>query len=207
MSFTASSRALGRVKLADGLAVGAAPFWKACADGKEDRVAEMLKTEFNQNAKDKDGETGLMKAAAHGHVGVVKKVLDTPNIELWEVDAKGRTALMHAAENGQDAVVRLFITYYNATPYPRSDPFNLADAKGRTALMLAADKGHGGVVQTLLNTSSVFNGAAWNLAFGGGGPPLVDPGRKDDDGKTALDLAEAGKHAGAADLLKKAMMK
>jgi hypothetical protein len=190
-------------KLADGLAVGVAPFWKACAEGKDDRVEAMLKTDFPKNAKDKEGETGLMKAAARGHVAVVKKLLDHTGVELWEVDGKGQTALMKAADNGQDAVVRLILTYYAGTAYPKDNPVSLADAKGMTALILAADKGHVNVVQTLLDVRYVP--ATKTLTFGGDGAPLVDLGRKDDEGKTALDHAEANKHAGVVDLLKKAV--
>jgi ankyrin repeat protein len=172
-------------------------------DGKDERV-EALWSTTPLNAKDKDGETGLMKAAAHGHVAVVKRFLGGSNVEIWEVDKKGRTALMHAAENGQDAVVRQIVTFYGGALYPQTDPFNIADARGRTALMLAADKGHANVVRTLLDTHPDFGpGPRRALKLGGAGDPLLDVGRKDDDGKTALDLAEAGKHAGAVELLKK----
>jgi hypothetical protein len=200
-------------EIAAGKFTGPAAFWRACENGREN--ADVIKTVSLPNAKDKDGETGLMKAAARGHVAVVKRLLAGENVEIWEVDKQGRTALMKAAENGQDAVVRLFLTYFTDKSYPKNDPLNIADAQGRTALMLAAAKGRSGVVRVLLDvrfdnsnndkrflTLSPRDGtpATFIVPFE---PSLVDWLRKDDEGKTALDLAKAGKHAGVVDLLTK----
>jgi hypothetical protein len=201
-------------KLVAGPTTGAAAFWRACEAGDEERFGILLENPNTPlNAKDKDGETGLMKAAARGHVAVVKRLLTGATVEVWEVDKHGRTALMHAAENGQDAVVRVILNWYANRAYPRDDPFNLADDRGRTALMLAADKGHAGVVRVLLDARFVKSGEGVLLVTTAReeGPtakspfenPPVHRDRKDDDGKTALDLAEAGKHAGVVEMLKK----
>ena len=202
-------------EIATGPTIGAVAFWRACEAGDDERVGALCTfTNTPPNAKDRDGETGLMKAAAHGHVAIVKRLLAAENVEVWEVDKQGRTALMKAAENGQDAVVRSILNKYADNPYPKYEPLNLTDSQGRTALMLAADKGHAGVVRVLLDVR--YADALHNNRFltiqreeGPAIPTpfdtsLVDRDRKDNDGKTALDLAEAGKHAGVVELLKKA---
>jgi len=195
---------------------GAAAFWRACEKGDDDAVAWQARAPFNPaplNAKDRDGETGLMKAAVHGHVAVVKRLLADERVEVWEVDKQGRNALMRAAENGQDAVVRAILNKYADKPYPKDEPLNLTDSQGRTALMLAADKGRAGVVRVLLDVryANVLKGDRFLTIQREEGPAiptpfdtsLVDRDRKDNDGKTALDLAEANKHAGVIELLKK----
>jgi hypothetical protein len=195
---------------------GVAEFWRACDEGKDDRAAALLAS-VSPNAKDRDGETGLMKAAANGHVAVIKKLLAQDKTELWETDAKGQTALMKAAANGRDEVVRLLLEYYANKVYPKEGPLNVADGKGQTALMLAAAGGHANVVRVLLDVH--FNSDA-NDPLGQkhfltidpeAGPailspfdaPLVDRERKDNEGKTAFDLAQAGKRAAVVELLKK----
>ena len=200
-------------EIATGPTIGAVAFWRACEAGDDERVGALC-ANTPLNAKDRDGETGLMKAAAHGHVAVVKRLLAAENVEVWEVDKQGRTALMRAAENGQDAAVRAILGRYANKDYPKDEPFNLADSHGQTALMLAAAKGHVGVVRVLLDVR--YADALRNNRFltierqeGPAVPtpfdtPLVDRERKDNDGKTALDLAEANKHAGVVGLLKKA---
>jgi ankyrin repeat protein len=190
-----------------------ADFWRACEKG-DDAAVETLWATIALNAKDRDGETGLMKAAAHGHVAIVKRLLTAENVEVWEVDKQGRTALMKAAENGQDAVVRAILNKYADKSYPKDQPLNLADGHGQTALMLAAAKGHAGVVRVLLDVryANPLKGDRVLTIEREEGPAvaapfetsLVDRERKDDDGKTALDLAEANKHAGVVELLKKA---
>ena len=200
--------------LAAGPARGAGDdFWRACERGDDATVANLFATAA-LNAKDRDGETGLMKAAARGHVAVVKRLLAGVNVEVWEVDKQGRTALMKAAENGQDAVVRAVLNLYADKSYPKEQPLNLADCRGQTALMLAAAKGHTGVVRVLLDVryANPLKGDRLLTIEREEGPAvaapfetsLVDRERKDNDGKTALDLAEANKHAGVIELLKKA---
>jgi hypothetical protein len=192
--------------IAAGQSTGAAALWRACERGDDVTVVNLLATAA-LNAKDKDGETALMKAAANGHVAVVKRLFSAANIEMWEVDKQGRTALMKAAANGQEAVVRLFLTHYIDKVYPQDDPVNMADDKGQTALMVAASKGSVGVIQALLDIRLIENPSrhlTFEQPFGG---PLVDEARKDNDNKTAQDLAEEGKHAGAANLLTKARKK
>ncbi len=194
-------------------ATGNIPFWRACKKG--DGAAIALFGNAGLNVKDKDGETGLMKAAANGHVAAVKQLLSSAFIEIWEVDKQGRTALMKAAENGQDAVVRAILDHYTNPPnrYPPDEPLNLTDVHGQTALMLAAANGHAGVVRVLLDVRFADPKNARLLTIAPAEGPavaapfeaaLVDRDRKDNDSKTALDLAEAGKHAGVIELLKKA---
>ena len=49
-----------------------------------------------------------MKAAARGHIDIVKQLLDA-GIDSKEVDGRGNTALFWAALNGKSNIVKLLI--------------------------------------------------------------------------------------------------
>ncbi len=104
---TSSYRNLGLMGIAAGASPAASPSSGAPAKTATTGRSAPLAT-APLNAKDKDGETGLMKAAVHGHVAVVRRLLSGA-VEPWEVDKQGRTALMKAAENGQEVVVRAIL--------------------------------------------------------------------------------------------------
>jgi len=77
----------------------------------------LLEAGADPNAADRDGETALMKASAHGLKQTVKLLIDHHG-NVNQKDSAGRTALMHAAasrhsgaiplllENGADVTVR-----------------------------------------------------------------------------------------------------
>jgi ankyrin repeat protein len=109
------------------------------------RVQQLIRAGTSPNAKDREGETALMKAAAGGHIEVVTALVEAPGVEVNEIDAKGETALMKAAENGQTAVVELLLgPGSQGRPAP-----NLKDDQGQTALMKAKAKNHTAVVEIL----------------------------------------------------------
>lgn len=82
--------------------------------GKEDAVRLLLKRGHDVNERDARGRTALMYAAAEGHVGVCRTLLDA-GADPVLVTAEGRDALGFASEHGRDAVVAL-VRSYLATP-------------------------------------------------------------------------------------------
>jgi serine/threonine-protein phosphatase 6 regulatory ankyrin repeat subunit B len=94
-------------------------------------LAALLKEYTDFDAKDEQGVTPLMRAAAAGDKVAVEKLL-AKGADPTAKDAKGMTPLMHAAQKGQFNVISLV--------GPKTD--DLRDNEGRTALMHAAESGH-----------------------------------------------------------------
>ncbi len=121
------------------------------------------------------GLSALAAAALFGHEAVLRLLLSS---EMFEPDAKddhGRTALMHAAENGHERIVELLLDM-------QVDP-GAKDDCSRTALSLAAGKGHEHIAQLLLQSGRVDpqGAAVW--------------------GRTPLYYAVQGGHLGVVKLL------
>jgi hypothetical protein len=118
--------------------------------GRLVRVRELLARGADPNAKDAQGETALMKAAAGGHSEVVLLLLRARTMEANETDAKGETALMKAAAAGHADVVEHLVT---ATRFGGdAGPLvavNLRDDQGETALRKARTRNHPKVVAIL----------------------------------------------------------
>ncbi|KAG9230726.1 ankyrin repeat protein, partial [Amylocarpus encephaloides] len=110
--------------------------------------------------------TGVHLAAYFGIKSVVKLLLDNP-IEADSQESDGRTPLSWAAENGHDAVLKLFLETGEIEADSR-------DSDGWTPLSWAAWKGHEAVAKILLETKEVeadskdsegwtpLSWAAWN---------------------------------------------
>jgi hypothetical protein len=64
---------------------------------------------YDWDASDNDGRTPLSWAAARGHEGVVKALLETGKVDVDSKDEYGRTPLSCAAERGHEGVVNLLI--------------------------------------------------------------------------------------------------
>ena len=82
----------------------------------------------NPNASDPEGQTALMKAAAHGLKETVKVLIDH-HAEINQKDMSGRTALMHAAAGRHSTAIPLLLEN-GADPTAR-------DTDGQSALDLA----------------------------------------------------------------------
>jgi ankyrin repeat protein len=95
----------------------------------------------------------FVHAAAEGDIAAVKEFLKIYGKNLAAIDAKdkvGRTALMRAAHNGQEEMVK-FLLDHGASP-------NVTDGVDRTALHHAAMSGHFNVVKTLLEHGAFYRG-------------------------------------------------
>jgi ankyrin repeat protein len=156
---------------------GAALFDAAFA-GNADRVRKLLAEGAEVNWRNAGGWTPLMIAAAERHLEAVVVLLEAkadPN----QRNAYGRTALMFAARYGQLAIVERLLA---AGADPNVVP---TDATGWTALVSAAVEGQAAVLRTLLDKGA-------------------DPAIRTRDGRTALDMARAGGHREAAQVLETA---
>jgi ankyrin repeat protein len=109
----------------------------AAGNGDLEVTKLLLKGEVDLNAEDNFHQTPLSVAAIYGQEAIVLLLL--PVIQP--------SALLHAAANGHEAVVRLLATNHIGPDYKGSD--------GRTPLSLAAANGHKAVVRFLLAKAGV----------------------------------------------------
>ena len=97
--------------------------------------------------------TALILAAKNGYIEIVKKLLDTPGIDVNAVTPAGNTALIFAAQQGHTEIVQALLAHRNIN-------VNAATNDGFTALMLATLAGYTKIVQALLDHSDVDVNAA-----------------------------------------------
>jgi ankyrin repeat protein len=118
-------------------------WFEAAEKGRLVKVQELLSERVDANAKDREGQTALMKAAAKGHAPVVRALLGWQvHVAVNDQDNKGETALMMAAENGHADAVQVLLSYVGIEA-------DLKDDKGQTALTKAKEKGHQDIVELL----------------------------------------------------------
>lgn len=137
------------------------PIIMAARDNRLEILEALLLANANPNAPDELGQTPLFYAAAHGRADMidllvkaeVKRTLDNPTMngltiivhdrtDLNRQDGCGRTALFHAAENGQRCAVRRLLA--------AGAHIDVRDKNGMTALMTAVDHGKAEVAAELL---------------------------------------------------------
>ena len=126
-------------------------------------------------ARDKDGRTPLMYAAAAGHAEAVRAICHSgahPNLQ----DYYGKTALLHAVLSGNIETVRELCW--------SSTHKDVADNDGTTALIAASARGHRAIVERLIEKGAM----RW---------------QHDKTGQTALMWAKANGHAEVLTILEK----
>jgi ankyrin repeat protein len=199
---------------------------KAAASGQKVMVVLLLALGADLTERDNKGRTALMTAANAGHAEVAK-VLVTPSAvrdaagdaigkafsgfkidvgglgrgfeenatdSLTQADNAGQTPLMLAAAGGHaDCVLALFI---HRDVNFRVPHLARTDKKGNTALHLAAAAGRDEVLHLLLFSYAQSPDDLYKLSH----LRVLSP-----DGKTALEIAEAGGHKRAAEVLAGAM--
>jgi ankyrin repeat protein len=120
------------------------------------RSAEVPRKRTNEapqslDIRNKDGETPLFIAAAHGFADVVQCLLDA-NASATEPNRFGVTPLMAAAANGMIDAVRKLLAH-EAGEEEKQKLLMRIDKSGETALLKSARRGHAKVVQMLLRAT------------------------------------------------------
>ena len=134
----------------------------AVDNGKDDVVKALIDYNANANIADKHGWTPLILAAKKGYLTITKTLLSAPNIDIDARKPDVGTALMVAADNGEDDIVKVLIDH--------GADVNITDDDNWTPLIWAAEQGYLPIVKTLLSA------------------PQIDINAKRINGKTALYL-------------------
>ena len=115
-------------------------------------------------------------ASYFGIVEIVARLIQREGCDSNQSDCMGFTALMWAAQQGNEGVVRQLLTWGNVNP-------DKPGVDGQTPLFCASYNGHEGVVKLLLALSD------------------VNPDKPTDDGRTPLLTASYNGHEGLVKLL------
>jgi len=93
------------------------------------------------NAKDKHGNTSLIRASRNGHTDVVKILLERRQTDTNAKNNQQASALMLAAKNGHKAIVKQLLA--------AGVEAAAEDWEGKTALVMASEKGLKEIVEML----------------------------------------------------------
>ena len=146
--------------------LGASPLYLAAKSGNNELISILLKAGANPDLALKIGETPLMTAARSGAIKGVEEIIAAgANVNAIET-ARGQTALMWAAAQGHDGVVKALIDggadteiksvvrprlmYTNRSNGTAFDQGVMENLGGYSALLFAARNGHV-AVSNLLN--------------------------------------------------------
>jgi ankyrin repeat protein len=149
---------------------GITPLLAATFNGNNELFKLLLDAGADPTVVDRSGKGSMVYAAGKGYAGIVSRLLDA-GIDVNRVYAHQLTALMWAAGHANDVPENEGLDTVNLL-LERGAALDLADDRGRTALMIAAQRGHAAVVRRLIGAGA-------------------DRSRRDKDGKTAHDLADA----------------
>ena len=117
-------------------------------------------------ARNQEGVTPLLAAAAEGHTAIVEELV-VQGADIEDTDKNSSTSLILAAWKGHTNTVRLLLS--------RGARVDTRDDDDDTALLLAAQEGHTATVKELLLHKA-------------------DPGDRNREGRTGLTLAAGGGH-------------
>ncbi|CAH0051773.1 unnamed protein product [Clonostachys solani] len=142
----------------------------------EDMQGLLLAAERGWYERDasRDSLKQLLSAARSGKLDSITSLFEKGQVDANSADEDGYTALLFAAEAGQDAAVKLLIGL--------GTEIESKNNSGETSLWLAAHYGHGTVVQTLLESGA-------------------DPNSADELGQTPVSAAAEGGHLQAVSSL------
>jgi ankyrin repeat protein len=190
----------GRESLTRPDANGVTPLMKAASGGNVRLIRGLLalnRENWFRNAqlggrslldqKDRDGKTPLQRAEEGQHADAVAVLKEYAAVNAR--DADGRTPLLTAALKGDEQAVRELLG--------KGADLAVRDGQGQTALMLAAAKGHADVVNALLGSLTETGTNQTRINPGGqyiGPEPAEHARQKDNQGKTAVDLAKQAGH-------------
>jgi ankyrin repeat protein len=128
---------------------GATALIVAAANGQHEVVKTLIDNGAKVNATSTDGWKPLMFAAEKGHLTTVQALLSVTGIDIDAQKADGATALIVAAANGKDEVVKALIN--------NGANVNAMDNNGSTPLMWALRLGHQTIAQALLDNGAIPN--------------------------------------------------
>ncbi len=94
------------------------------------------------------GNSLLHLAAIHGHIGLVKYMLQKENL-VDIANHEGNTPLHHAASHGHDGIVEFLLQ--------KQASVNAIDESGKTALYRAACRGYDAIVKLLLKAGALVD--------------------------------------------------
>jgi hypothetical protein len=124
-----------------------AALMRALWSGKTTAFMKYLSTrDLDINAKDAEGKTPLMIAAASGNVEIVKFLLDR-DADINITEKEGNTALMMASYSGNVETVKLLLG--------RGADINITEKEGKTALAFARESGQTDAAKMLDKAVSV----------------------------------------------------
>ena len=129
---------------------------------EDDAVQELIAHKIDLNVRNNGGETALIETVSED----IAKLLVAAGADVNAQDSRGRTALMEAANNNYYAKIR-------ALTAAKHLQIDRRGRDGRTALMIAAGDARPECVRALLEGHA-------------------DPTLRDKQGRTALQIAEAG---------------
>lgn len=191
---------------------GQTPLHRAAAKGHKSMVVTLLVLGADMGEKNAKGLTPLMVAAESGNAEVLTLLVTPDKVQGLAKDALGLVG---------DGVKLDLGALGNRLGSTSTDALDRTDPAGRTALMMAAANGHADCAKAILSTdyqqrrtrvlqadkqgrNSLMHAAAGghtptlDVLLYWGPDKLADLRLTDPDGKTAIDLAEAGGHKLAA---------
>lgn len=118
-------------------------FHAACKIGSKDYAALLIARGATTATEDDSGRTPLFYAAHHGHLEVVRWLIDEQGIPVNARDSGNRSAIFYASEEGRIDVVEELIL--------KGADVNSADFEGETPARLAESNGHYNIA-TLLHS-------------------------------------------------------
>jgi ankyrin repeat protein len=177
---------------------------KAVAGGHRSAVVALLTHGADMGEKDSKGRTPLMVAAENGHAEIVQILISPDNVKELAGEALKSV--------GAEALKGVGLPdFTNRLGKLVESSIDLADQTGQTPFVKAAAKGHLDVVKVLVNRADPNrrdrqSKSALMLAAAAGDAPMVEYLANlaqltteqievaDKEGKSALDLANAGEH-------------
>lgn len=116
----------------------------AALRGREEEVETLIKNGAEIDIQDRLGHTPLFHAVCHGHLGIVKLLLDGGASLVSEMDDELIDPLYYAAWIGQKEILELLLKY-------KADVNAECDRSGCPAVLAAARKGREDIVDILLS--------------------------------------------------------
>ena len=182
-------------------------FVRAIKQDNASAIQDLLAQGFNPNAKDENGQPGIVMALHEGSFRAAKALADSPKLKVEQTNAAGENALMMAAWAGQIDIAKQLVAKGAAV-----------NKTGWTPLHYAATKGESDIIRYLLALGADIDAGSPNdstplmMAAGYGSPEAVklliesgaDISKRNQQDMTALDFARQYQRPDAIKLLTQA---